>query len=185
MVAEARPGLNVYADSRELALAGAELLCRLAAERVAANGRFSVALSGGSTPRALYEHLAREPFRWRVEWPLLEVFWSDERAVAPDDPQSNFGMAREALLRYVPLLPEAVHRMPAERTPLDAAADEYAAEIRGTLGVDTAETPRLDLSMLGMGDDGHTASLFPESPALDERERIVAPNFVAKLGVIA
>src|SRR5206468_2592793 len=111
------PGLNVYADPDELARAGSELFCRLAGEAIAAHDRFGVALSGGSTPKALFVLLAREPCRSRVEWSRLEVFWSDERAVPPDDPQSNFGMAREALLRHVPLRPDAIHRMPAERTP--------------------------------------------------------------------
>jgi 6-phosphogluconolactonase len=119
--------------------------------------------------------------RDRVDWSRVELFWSDERAVPPDDEQSNYRMARESLLERVPVPAENVHRMPADRTPLDAAADAYAEEIRRTLGAGAGEVPRFDLVMLGMGDDGHTASLFPETAALDENDRLVVPNYVPKL----
>lgn len=173
--------LWVFDSAEEMAEAGAELFVRLAGEAQAAGRPFGVALSGGSTPRAMFALLASDHSRNRVDWSAIEVFWSDERAVPPDDPQSNFGMAKTALLDHVPVPPEHIHRMPAEQTPLVAIADAYAAEIRRTLGVGRARTPRLDLVMLGMGPDGHTASLFPETAALEDRHRLVAANHVPKL----
>ncbi len=174
--------LCVFNDAAEMAEAGAELFVRLAAEAQAAGRTFSVALSGGSTPRTLFSLLASEAWRSRVNWANIAIFWSDERAVPPDDLQSNYRMAKEALLDHVAVPPERVHRMPAERTPLVTVADAYAAEIRHTLGVGRARTPRLELVMLGMGPDGHTASLFPETTALEDRHRLVAANHVPKLG---
>ncbi len=173
--------LRVFAGAQEMAAAGAELFVRLADEARAAGRPFSVALSGGTTPRAMLALLASDAFRDRIDWAAVEIFWSDERAVPPDDPQSNFGMAKAALLDHVPVPAAHVHRMPAEQTPLVAVADGYAAEIRRTLGVGRARTPRLDLVMLGMGPDGHTASLFPETAALEDRHRLVAANHVPKL----
>ncbi|HZQ36271.1 MAG TPA: 6-phosphogluconolactonase [Dehalococcoidia bacterium] len=173
--------LRVFDTAQAMAEAGAELFVRLAGEARAAGRPFSVALSGGSTPRAMFALLASDSYRSRVDWTTIEFFWSDERAVPPNDPQSNFGMAKAALLDHVPVPAEHVHRMPAEQTPLVTVADGYAAEIRRTLGVGRARTPRLDLVMLGMGPDGHTASLFPETAALEDRHRLVAANHVPKL----
>lgn len=173
--------LRIFDSAEEMAEAGAVLFARLAGEAKAAGRRFSVALSGGSTPRAMLALLKSDAWRSRVDWAAIEFFWSDERAVPPDDPQSNFGMAKSALLDHVPVPPEQIHRMPAEQTPLVAVADAYAAEIRHTLGVGRARTPRLDLVMLGMGPDGHTASLFPETAALGDRHRLVAANHVPTL----
>ena len=141
-----------------------------AVDAVVARGRFDVALSGGSTPLGLYRRLATPPWRERVPWRRTHVWWGDERAVRPDDPDSNFGRAREALLAHVPLPAENVHRMRGEDRPLDAAARAYEAALRGAL-VDAAGA--LDLVLLGMGGDGHTASLFPGAAALAERERWV------------
>lgn len=173
--------LRILPGPRELAEAGAELFCSLAEEALRARGGFAVALSGGSTPKAMFALLANEPYRGRVDWSRIEFFWSDERAVPPEDPESNFGMAREALLRRVAVPPERVHRMPADEQPLIEAATRYEAEVRRVVPAGADGMPRFDLVMLGMGDDGHTASLFPESPALDERVALVAPNYVAKL----
>jgi len=179
--------LRVFADADALADAAATLFTALVRERQAAGAAFSVALSGGSTPRRLFDLLAQQRAQSGIAWERIEFFWSDERAVSPDDPQSNFRTAKEALLDH--LGPGSlgasrspnVHRMPADASDLDAAAAAYAAEIRVTLGAGSAETPRFDLIMLGMGPDGHTASLFPETAALAERGRLVAPNYVPKL----
>ena len=171
--------LRIFADPQALAEAGAELFRRLADEAVQQRGRFMVALSGGSTPRALFGLIASQPYRDQIDWGRVHAFWSDERAVPPDDGQSNYRMAHESLLERVPIPAAQVHRMPAERTPLADAADEYADEIVRVFG--SAGTPRFDLVMLGMGDDGHTASLFPETEGLREQHRLVVPNYVPKL----
>lgn len=151
-------------------------------EAIARAGRASVALSGGSTPRALYRLLAQAPYRERVDWSKLRVFWGDERPVRPDHEDSNYRMAREALLAHVPIPEDQVFRMEAEDPLPEVAAQRYETivgkEVAGS-GI-----PRFDLIHLGMGDDGHTASLFPHSPALEESGRLVVPNPVAKLGAI-
>jgi 6-phosphogluconolactonase len=133
------------------------------AAAVVERGTCAIALSGGSTPRAVYEHLARDDMS--VPWGHLEVFFGDERCVPPDDPASNYHMALDALLRHVPIPPTRVHRMPADAADVDAAARAYEALL----------PERLDVLLLGMGADGHTASLFPGAPTLDERERRVVP----------
>jgi 6-phosphogluconolactonase len=148
-----------------------------AAEAVARRGRCLLALSGGSTPRRMFELLAEAPDRARMPWAHLELFWSDERAVPADHPSSNYRMAREALLDKLELAPERIHRMPAERRDLDAAARDHQAELARVAGVPASGAPpRLDLVLLGMGADAHTASLFPGTPALRERTRWVAPG---------
>jgi len=142
---------------------------------------FSVALSGGSTPKLLFELLATPTFQGRVRWPNVHLFQVDERCVPPDDSQSNYRMIRQALLESVPLPEGNFHRMAAERPDREQAAREYAEELSRVLRPAPGELPRLDLVFLGMGSDGHTASLFPGSPALEERTAWVAPNFAAKL----
>lgn len=175
------PRLETFADAETLAAAAAELFVQIGSAATADHGRFAVALSGGSTPRATFAALACEPLRGALDWSKLAVFWSDERAVPPDDPQSNYGMARAALLDRVAVPAGAVHRMPADHDDLDMAAAEYEREVRRELHDGAGGVPRFDLVMLGMGDDGHTASLFPETAALEERERLVVANFVPKL----
>jgi 6-phosphogluconolactonase len=164
------PRLLVAADPEALARRAAEEVARRAAEAVASRGTFSLALSGGSTPRLLYRLLAEptEPFARRVPWPQVHFFFGDERAVPPDDPASNYRMAREALLDLVPS--GSVHRMEAE-LGANEAATRYEAALRDHFGA--VEVPVLDLALLGLGTDGHTASLFPGSPALRERRHWV------------
>jgi 6-phosphogluconolactonase len=135
-----------------------------------------VALSGGSTPRTTYALLASDEFAARVDWPRVRVFWGDERCVPPDHPDSNYRMAREALLDKVPIPTENVHRMRGELPP-DQAATAYQAELEAVLGA----SGRFDLILLGMGADGHTASLFPGTAALEERERTVVAVYVKRL----
>ncbi len=170
--------LRILPDSGALAAAAADLIATLAAQAIADHGRFSIALSGGSTPRAAFTLLAQ---RNAVDWTRTQIFWSDERSVPPDDPDSNYRMAREALLEPAHVPPENVHRMPGEVELLVAAADAYAAELRSALGAGRTRTPRLDLILLGLGPDGHTASLFPHTDVLQDRHRIVAANFVPRL----
>ncbi len=155
------------------ALAGeaAELFSRAAAEAVAARGRFTVALAGGATPRGLYTQLGVEPLRSRVDWASTWIFFGDERCVPPTDADSNYRMARETLLDRVPVPADRIFRMPGETTDPARAAMEYDVRIRAAFEPGPV---RFDLILLGMGLDGHIASLFPGSPALEEKERLVA-----------
>ena len=173
------PGLRVFDDPEAVARAAARRIAEIAEEAIGERGAFAVALAGGSTPRRVYELLAGEESRAAVDWANVHVFFGDERAVPPDDADSNYRMANEALLSRVPVPPENVHRIEGVG---DAAANasDYESEMRGFFG--DAEWPRLDLVLLGMGDDGHTASLFPGTAALEEGRAWVAANWVEKLG---
>lgn len=156
-------------------------LCHRAARRFveatsSASGVAAVALSGGSTPKALYELLATEPYRSQAPWDRILFFWGDERSVPPDHPDSNYRMAREALLSKVPVPEANVHRMVAEVDDRDASARAYEALIRTLV-----PATRFTIVHLGMGDDGHTASLFPHSAALHVADRLVVPNRVDRL----
>lgn len=157
--------------------AAADEFAAAAATAVRSTGRFAVALAGGSTPRRLYALLATPPYADAIAWEHAEVFFGDERCVPPDDPASNYGMAREALLAHVPVPPERIHRIRGEDPP-DIAAAAYERELRAAFATPTGPpraTPRhcFDLVLLGMGDNGHTLSLFPRSPSLHEHERWV------------
>ena len=159
-----------------VAAAAADRLIASARNAIRRRGRFRVALSGGSTPRGVYALLAAPPRADAVDWSRVEFFWGDERACPPDDPDSNFGLARALLLdRLKGIRPRAVHRMPADADDRDRAATRYQAEIARAfeLPADASRPPGLDLVWLGMGRDGHTASLFPGSSALSERRRWV------------
>ncbi len=157
-------------DAAALAEAAADLFARLAAEAIAARGRFNVALSGGSTPRVLHARLSAPDAKRaaRLDWTRVHVFWGDERCVPPDHPDSNYRMARETLLDRVPLPAANVHRIHGELPPERAAA-EYERALRAYFG--DGSLPRFDLILLGLGEDGHTASLFPGSAALGEAAR--------------
>jgi 6-phosphogluconolactonase len=167
------PEVQVFPDPVELASAGADRVVRACREALAARGEFAVALSGGETPRLLYERLAEEPRRSRIPWDRVRIFWGDERGVPPDDPRSNFRMAQETLLAHVPVAPERVHRMPAEGPDPRQAALEYAGVLMRYLPLGPDGWPKLDLVLLGLGEDGHTASLFPGTPVLREAKQAV------------
>jgi 6-phosphogluconolactonase len=153
---------------------------RARAERT--RGRFTVALSGGSTPRSLHTLLAGPDFRDQVDWTQVEFYWGDERYVPPDDPESNFRMARETLLNRLPeVRPQQIHRIHTELPDPAQAADLYEQELRREFALGAGELPRFDLIFLGLGPDGHTASLFPHTEALRARERLVVANYVSKL----
>jgi len=171
--------VTVVPDAAALAEATADRFVDAAREAIAARRRFRVALSGGSTPRAVYRLLAKPPRVDEVDWRRVDLFWGDERAVPPDHPESNFGAAYQALIAHLPgVRPEAIHRMPAEGPDLDAAARAYEGELRLAFGVAPGEIPIFDLVWLGMGPDGHVASLFPESPGLDVTDRLVTADQV-------
>jgi 6-phosphogluconolactonase len=170
------PVVETFSSRGALFRAGAELFVAAMCSAVEQRKRFSVALSGGSTPKGLYELLAQPPFGDSLPWKDAHVFWGDERCVPPDHPDSNYRMAREALLSKVPIPEAQVHRMRGEDDP-DAAAKRYEKELRDFFGDD----PRFDLALEGLGSEGHTASLFPGSAALDAATWTAAP-FVEKLG---
>jgi 6-phosphogluconolactonase len=174
--------LLVVAEQTALAKEAAERCVRIAQEALARGGRFTIALSGGSTPKSLYSLLADEPYSTRVPWSKTHVFWGDERAVPPGDPDSNFGMAKATLLDRVPIPADRVHRIQAERPDLNVTAREYEAEIASVFAVPpTGDPPSFDLILLGLGPDGHTASLFPHTEAVRETSRWVVPNHVPTL----
>ncbi|OQZ00761.1 MAG: 6-phosphogluconolactonase [Candidatus Brocadia sp. UTAMX2] len=174
--------IRVVANPDELSHQAAQEFVRLAGEAVRAKGFFTVALSGGSTPRGLYTMLASDVYRKQVSWTDVYLFWGDERCVPPDDPDSNYRMTREALIQRVPIPKEHIHRIPAEREDHAHAAGEYEQTIKTFFHLNTGEFPRFDLILLGMGDDGHTASLFPGVSLLEETSRFMCSHYVEKLG---
>ena len=153
---------------------------RLAKESRHDRGRFTVALSGGSTPRALYSLLAAPEYKERIFWPQVHLFWGDERCVPPDHADSNYRMVRESLLSKIQISEANVHRMAGEKEPRIAAA-EYEEELKDFFQLAPGAFPRFDLILLGLGEDGHTASLFPGSDALEETKLLVTATYVAKL----
>jgi 6-phosphogluconolactonase len=163
---------------QDLFQAAAEEVIRSATDAVAQRGRFTIALSGGSTPRNLYTLIAANASA-TLPWDQMFFFWGDERHVPQDSPDSNYRMAQEALLSKVPVPPANIFPVPAENPE---AAEIYEQTLRKFFAVAPGEFPRFDLILLGMGPDGHTASLFPETPALQEKSRLVVANWVEKLG---
>ncbi|MFO7692099.1 MAG: 6-phosphogluconolactonase [Vicinamibacterales bacterium] len=175
--------LRVFASADDLSSAAARLFADRACEAVGLRGRFTVALAGGSTPRELYRVLADdEALRGAVSWPDVHVFWGDERHVPPTHGDSNFRMVREAMLDRVPIPPHQIHRIGAEDPDAERVALAYEETIRASFGLADGEWPSFDLILLGMGEDGHTASLFPGSPAVHETARFVVAPFIEKLG---
>src|SRR5512147_2236580 len=154
-IAGNRGELRVYGDPEQLARAAAELFVTLAAESIKARGRFRVALSGGSTPRRVYELLASNGFKRRIDWDRVDLFWGDERYVPADDRDSNYHMTAEALLRQVPVPSANIHRVPTEISPPAAAAGAYEEDIRQCFH-HAASVPEFDLIYLGLGTNGHT-----------------------------
>lgn len=168
-----RAAVRQFFNLDELSHVAAGEFCRIGRDAVAARGRCTVVLSGGSTPRRLYELLALE-HSTQLDWKHVECFWGDERAVPPDHKASNFGMARGALLEPLAIPRDHIHRIEGERADLDAASRDYERDIARVLGVPRdGPPPAFDVVLLGVGADGHTASLFPGSCAIDEVERWV------------
>jgi 6-phosphogluconolactonase len=171
--------IRVLPDAAALADAAARQIVERAQAAIDARGVFSIALSGGSTPRELHHRLASAPLAQRVDWQRVHVFFGDERCVPPDDPQSNYHVAQETLLSRVPIPPAQVHRMRGELPPEEAAAD-YTGQLEAFF---EDEPPRLDVIVLGMGDNGHTASLFPGLTAVHEQQRWVVAENVPEVGM--
>jgi 6-phosphogluconolactonase len=166
---------------QDLFQAAAEEVIRSATDAVAKRGRFTIALSGGSTPRNLYTLIAANAST-TLPWSQMFFFWGDERHVPPDSPDSNYRMAKESLLSKVPIPPANIFPVPAENPDAAQVAEVYEQTLRKFFAVAPGEFPRFDLILLGMGPDGHTASLFPETAALQEKSRLVVANWVEKLG---
>jgi len=169
--------IQIVPDMPALSRAGADEIVRRAKDSIAAHGRFTIALSGGSTPQGAHALLAQQR---DLPWEKIYMFFGDERHVPPDDKESNYRAARESLLSKAPIPPENIHRIRAE-LPADVAAQQYEEELRKFFQRPPGEWPRIDLIMLGMGPDGHTASLFPNTAALNENSRWVVANRVEKL----
>lgn len=139
-----------------------------------------MALSGGTIPKKLYGMLAEEPYRSQIDWALVDIFWSDERCVPLDSPDSNYHMAQQVMLSKLPLPEDQIHPMPADQPDRDAASLAYTIEMKDTFGFGADGIPSFDLIQLGMGPEGHTASLFPHQPSLHEQQRLVMPVTVPK-----
>jgi 6-phosphogluconolactonase len=177
------PGVHVYPNPAEVARCGARLFVDYAWQAIAKDGKFMVALSGGNTPRQMFELLASDEFRGQVDWAKVHFFWSDERAVPPTSPESNYAMARRAMLIRVPIPEGNVHRMEAEKASIGRAAHEYEEVLRKYLDLDDRGFPRFHLIFLGMGTDGHTASLFPGTRVTQQTSRWVSTPMVTKLNM--
>ncbi|ABF41815.1 6-phosphogluconolactonase [Candidatus Koribacter versatilis Ellin345] len=171
--------MTVVADKVALCEATAELIAKSAQEAIAARGRFTIALSGGSTPKQLYELLATEPWRDRLDWSKVHLFWGDERYVPPTDAQSNFRMTSEALISKISIPAKNIHRIPTQPYSPQSGANKYEDTLRALLG----EHPQIDFNLLGVGTNGHTASLFPHRPTLEIRNRLVVADFIPEVNM--
>jgi len=171
--------IRVFPDPATLADAAARHVVDSGQAAINARSALSIALSGGSTPRELHLRLASPPLKDELDWTRVHIFFGDERCVPPDDPQSNYRMADETLLGHVPIPGQQIHRMRGELPPHEAAAD-YERELKEFF---KGQPPRLDVILLGMGDNGHTASLFPGLTAVHEQQRWVIAEYVAEVGM--
>ena len=168
--------IRIFSDLETLSQAAAKMFADLAGQAITSQGRFSVVLSGGHTPRRLYEILANPPYREQVHWEDVHIFWGDERCVPTNDPRSNFLMAQQALLNHVPIPENHIHPILGD-LPVALAATDYEAELRDFF---EGQPPIFDLILLGLGENAHTASLFPHTSVLAERERWVSEVYVAE-----
>ena len=180
---DAKPEITVVDDAAALADTAARAIVEIAVAAVAARRRFTVALAGGNTPRTTYERLAAAPLREQMPWDRTWIFFGDERAVPPDHPDSNYRMANAALLSKVQVPASQVARIRGEAEDADVSAAEYARAMTEVFGSRRGELPSFDLILLGMGIDGHTASLFPGSPVLKEVFRPVAAVHAAAASI--
>ncbi len=173
---------HCLSDAEQVVRRVAESVVQVGAAAIERHGRFFVALSGGATPRPLYRLLTQGGYRDQIDWSRVEWFWTDERTVPPDHPDSNYRMASEALLVPLGIETRRIHGMRADRPELDGSAQDYEREIADSFCVSRADRPpRFDLILLGMGDDGHTASLFPYTSALNANDRWVVANDIPPL----
>lgn len=176
-----KPEIQVFANPEVLTQAAATEFVRQANQAIQDRGRFTIALSGGSTPKSLYALLATQPWRDQISWNQVHLFWGDERHVPPSDSSSNFRMTQERLLSQVPIPHENVHRIKAENPDAQTVAAEYERDLKQFFQLSEHEFPRFDLVLLGMGANGHTASLFPGTDAVHEQSRLVVAPWVEEL----
>ena len=167
------PDIRIHRDSQAWAEAAAEFVLEVGKEAVCANGRFLIALSGGTTPETLYRALTSPAFADRFDWSRTTFFFSDERCVAPDDPRSNYALAKKILFTPLNIRPSQVYRMAGESSDPEAAAFEYEQQLRLATKTSSSAQPFLDLVLLGLGEDGHTASLFPGATILRDHQRVI------------
>jgi 6-phosphogluconolactonase len=168
------PDIRIYLDSQTWAEAAASFVLEVGTEAVRTNGRFFIALSGGTTPETLYRTLSSPPFIDRFDWSRSTFFFSDERCVPPDDSRSNYAMAKRALFNPLNITPSQIYRMPGESSDPQAAAVEHEQQMRAVTKTSPSAQPSLDLILLGLGEDGHTASLFPGASILRDRQHVIA-----------
>src|SRR4051794_18477305 len=175
------PNVIAYPDRDALNVGAAEFCAGVAREAIAVRGRCMVSLSGGSTPKSLYALLAKPHWNEQFDWKHIHLFWGDERCVPIDHPDSNFGMVRRELLSKIDISADNVHRFKTELNDPNAVAADYEKTVREVFAVQTPEIPTFDLALLGLGENGHTASLFPHSPALHEAARLVVADYVEEV----
>lgn len=176
------PDVRILTNIDAIAKRAAQDFVQSATQAVSEKGSFTVALAGGSTPKALYSLLAGDAaLRSQVPWDKMYVYFGDERSVGPDHADSNFRMATETMLSKVPIKPEQVFRIKGEYKDTEKAAQEYEQVLRTSFKIAEGQFPRFDLVFLGIGNEGHTASLFPGTKALDETKRLAVRNWVGKL----
>lgn len=168
------PEIHISHDSHTWAATAAEFVQAVGQEAVHAKGQFLIALSGGATPEILYSALTAPAFVDRFDWSRTTFFFGDERCIPPNDPQSNYALANKALFTPLNIAPSQVYRMAGESRDLEAAAAEYEQQLRRATKTSAPAQPQLDLILLGLGEDGHTASLFPGAPILRDRHRVIA-----------
>ncbi len=180
-MASSQQDIRIYPTSSSLMEAAAQHVIRHAARAITERNTCTLALAGGSTPKSLYVLLAAPPFRTQLDWTKIHFFWGDERHVPPDHQDSNYRMAHESLLKHLPIAPNHIHRIPSELPNVQEVADRYEGMLRRHFAVSAPDMPRFDYVLLGMGTDGHTASLFPGTQAMHERHRLVVAPWVEPL----
>ncbi len=166
--------IQIFGDTKELAQGAAQYFARCSAEAISSRGLFNVVLSGGNTPKIMFQILRCHPYDSQIDWKNTHIFWGDERDVGPDDPKSNYRMAHNSLLRRIPIPKNNINRILSEYGAKIAAA-RYEITLRDHFN---GKLPRFDLIFLGMGVDGHTASLFPNTEALKKSKQWVVPNYI-------
>jgi 6-phosphogluconolactonase len=176
-----RDEIQIVTDSDALSRIAADIIVRQSTGTLKKKNFFAIALSGGSTPKTLYTLLStNSSYRSLMQWDKIHFFWTDERHVPPDHKNSNYHMAKELMLSQVPVPNENIHRIKAENSKAANAAEQYEQEIRSVFNLKTDQLPQFDCILLGMGTDGHTASLFPVTTALNEQKRLVVANWIEK-----